>query len=672
MRRHTSQTERQATIVLVGVFGLLALGCENRVGAAACKSLADCAPGESCVEGYCSAEGVPCALDNECGLGAFCRDGFCTDGLDPNVGEGEGEGEPTGSGTVEVAPREVDFGSPALGVGVEQVVRVTNAGGGTFDVVGVAREQGTSEEFTWVTERPFPITLTPGDQLEITLVYTLADGQDDIGRVYVETTAATCAPACDDPSAIAVDLVSEFKGSRNLLVTPPEHDFGYVPPAQESAPRSVLLTNDGSIDKVLTVTSVDVSGDLDQFTFTLPALPLYLSPGQSAEIPVVYAPTVAASGHGLTFVASANSDSPERTSGSAHLVATSQPPNALVFDPPELVFPQLAVGQTAQRTSALKNIGGVPITVSSLVLGPQIPAQYSVAASVQLPYTLLPNASIDVYVDFQAQSGGSSQNNVSALNNQASGDVPVLNLRGDGYVPPGGPNVSMSMGPDGEPLPGCALQASAQQGGHVPAANVDIAYRAPTGAVCGKPQNPSCGLSGGSCSCAAFAGNGNASWTASRVETVRGETWVVDEQVVHEGGGQDGTYRVIANLVDNCIAVPATTDYYTLKETCRWMDCENGPQACFEYWDYPICTSACEGFSSMAISQDCLQRGPARIKTTIRIWGGTTDETRYFCKTLENSGDSSEVVTLNRQGGYFTIASVAPGVVEVGAGQACP
>lgn len=670
-RQRPSHTTRRVTMFLVGVVGLLALGCENRVGAPACKSLMDCAAGEVCLDGMCAPGAAECALDSDCGLGATCRDGQCTAGLDPNAGEGEGEDPPTGSGTVQVTPSEVDFGSPALFVGVEQVVRVLNAGGGTFQVLGLTRDVGTSEEFAWETEQPFPLTLAPGDQAEITLVYTLADGQDDIGRVFLETTAATCVPACDDPAAIPVDLVSEFKGSRNLLVTPAEHDFGYVPPAQASAARSVLLTNDGSIDKVLTVSSLDVSGDLGQFDFELPALPLYLSPGQSAEIPVVYAPTVAAAGHALTFVANANSDAPERTSGTAHLVATSQPPNALVFDPPELVFPELAVGQTAQRQSTLKNIGGVPITVTSLSLGQQIPQPYSVNAAVTLPYTLAPNATFDVYVDFTAVSGGSSQSDVRALNNQASGDVPVLGLRGESYVPPGGPNVAVSMGPEGDPLPGCMLQPT----GGVPAANVDIAYRAlSSGAVCGKPANPACGLNGGSCPCSALDAYGDVSWTVSRQEVVRGETWIVDEQVEHTGGGQDGQFAVRANLVDDCLAVPMYTNYSANVSLCQF-DCGwegSGPQACFPYTYGHVCVDECQFFVSQATSRDCLQQGPAKVKTSVRIWGGASDETRYFCTTLQQSGDYGDVVTLNRQGGYFTIASVAPGVVEVGAGQACP
>ena len=33
-------------------------------------------------------------------------------------------------------------------------------------------------------------------------------------------------------------------------------------------------------------------------------------------------------------------------------------------------------------------------------------------------------------------------------------------------------------------------------------------------------------------------------------------------------------------------------------------------------------------------------------KTSVRIWGGASDETRYFCTTLQQTGASSDVVVL--------------------------
>lgn len=643
--------------------------CENRVGSPPCDGPGDCAAGEMCLDGACEPNGVSCAIDSDCGADSFCNDGRCVSTLDPNPGEGEGEGEPTGSGTVKVTPSgEIDFGSPILGVGVDKVISVMNFGGGVFDVTGLSLGAGVTDEFSWSSETPLPVTLEPGDRVELTLTYTLADGEDDAGVMYLHTTAAGCEPACADPTAIEVPLLSEFKGARNLLVTPELHDFGFIQPVQSSPPRSVLITNEGTIDKVLTVSAIDITGDTDQFDWEELELPLLLAPGESAEMPVVYMPTIAATGHQLTVTVSANSDSPDRQTDSARLVGTSQPPNALVFDPPQLVFPQLAVGQSAQQQSVLRNVGGEPIAVTALVVGNQIPVEYTVQTAQTLPYTLLPGAEMDVYVDFTSATGALSNNQVQALNNQSSGDVPVLELRGDGYVPPGGPNLTVQSGPGNEPLEGCLCQAT----GNVPAANVDLSYRATAGAVCSKPQNPACGINGGECACDAMDAYGDVSWGAGREEEVRGETWIVDEKIEHTGEGQDGTFTVRADLLDDCLAVPGSTSV-AVNHGCCLLDCDNGgAQACYPYDPFPYCAASCDYFANTATSQDCLMRGPVPVKTSVRIWGGGYDETRYFCRTLQQSGDSTDVVTLQRSGGYFQITAVSPGVTEVAAGQACP
>jgi hypothetical protein len=348
-------------------------------------------------------------------------------------------------------------------------------------------------------------------------------------------------------------------------------------------------------------------------------------------------------------------------------VATSQPPNALVFDPPELVFPQLAIGNTAQQQTVLRNDGGMPIRVTALVVGQQIPVEYTVQPAVTLPYTLLPGNEIDVYVDFTAETGQSAQNTVQALNDQASGDVPVLSLRGDGYVPPGGPNLTVQMGPENDALPGCMCQAT----GNVPAANVDIAYRASNGATCGKPQNPACGLNGGSCPCDALDSYGDVTWGAGREEDVRGETWIIDEKVEHQGSGQDGAFTIRADLLDDCLAVPGSTSA-AVNNGCCLLDCDNGgPQACYPYGSFPHCPTECEYLAVSATSQDCLQRGPVNVRTTVRIWGGGYDETKVFCVTLNQSGAGADVLGVTRASGYFQFGAPGSGVTEIAANQTC-
>lgn len=644
--------------------------CENAL-TAPCIDESDCTVGEQCLDGVCeAAEG--CVTDLDCSDGSFCSGGACVIGLPPggtpDAGAGPGG---LGPGVARVSPSApVDFGSPILGVGVERTISLLNVGTGPLTLNGVERAQETSDEFTWSTSTSLPVSLEVGDRIEVTLIYTLADGTDDLGTLYLLTDAGACDPACADPRRIPVSLLSEFKGGRNLQVAPEEHDFGYIPPNAQSSPRALLLTNDGTLDKVLTVSSLSASGDTSQFDFTLPATPLYLSPGQSLEVPVVYAPTVFAMGHTIVFSATANSDAPEYVDGRATFLGTSQPPNALIFDPPELVFSDLAVGQTEQRISVLRNVGGTAIRLDGLQLGTGS-SEYTVFAAQSLPYTIAPSSSVAVYVDYNSQSGQAATNTVRALNDQSSGDVPVLSLRGQGFVPPGGPNLEVTMEPEpNEVTQNCACDAT----GDVPAANIDLSYRAPSGASCAKPQNVSCALSGGDCDCPSLDSYGDVVWGASRIETVRGETWIVGERVRHEGGGgQDGTFTIRADLLDDCLAVPGSTNRQ-VNWTCGvYIDCDGGNQACVDYGvQYPDCESQWDYWSYSITSQDCLRRGPIQVRTRVRIYGGATDQAREFCTTLGASGQGTNVVNVVRQSGYFTFGAVTSGVVEVSPGQPCP
>ena len=643
--------------------GLAHIGCVNEVGT-------------DCTDGSCDAgPAAECMIDSDCGAG-ICVDGVCDTGLvfepEPTAEPAPGPEVPAGDGQVAILPgTEVDFGSPLLNASVDQVLQVQNTGTGAFALERIFFGDDTSDEFSYTTEPALPVTLEPQDTFEVTLHYALADGESDVGQAFLVTDAAGCTFECD-PTAIAIDLLSEFKGARNLDVTPETHDFGYVPAGEESTAVSVLITNDGTIDKVLTVHSLEATGDVDAFDFTLPSVPLFLTPGQSIEIPVVYTPDVIADAEALVITAQANSDAPENVEKAATLTATSQPPNALVFDPPQLVFADGMVGSTQRLSSTLKNIGASPIEVSMLRVGQQVPVEYTVQTVQTLPYTLLPNEEIDVFVDFTPQLNQASSNVVHAINDQPSGLAPTLNLQGAGYIPPGGPNLEVVMGPETIIDEGCFCQA----GVGVPTANVDLSYRSvTTGQTCGKPADPSCGVDG-TCACPAMGSYGQLAWGSARTEQVRGQTWIIDEKVTHEGSGANGTFAVRADLVDDCLAVPGSLSR-AVNFACIELDCNtawnaNATQSCFDYGEYPICAMEADYYSAVMGSQDCLQRGPVAIKTRVRIYGGENPEqVREFCTTLGSSGQTRDVVQLERNAGYFTFGSVQPGIQEVTPGTPC-
>jgi hypothetical protein len=631
----------------IGLLGFLALGlmsCGNELAANTCLDAADCDTG-FCRDGFCAA----CSLDTDCD-GVLCVDGVCDLSGLPTNPDGEGE---VGGGVVRISPEgAVDFGSPVVGTPVERTVSVLNFGSEAFDVLGVA---ATPAEFSVNAE--LPVTLEPGERVEIILVYENDDDVADTGTAIFRTTAGSCDPACADPSAITVDLTSAFLGgAADLVVSPPAIDFGTVAPGEVSPERAVVLRNNAELDAVLRVTGIAPAGDDDQFEIDFDPAPLFLGAGQSLSIPVRYAPT-AGGDHAAQIAITAESTDPNARSFLVELSGRAAAGAALDFDPPAIAFPAAGAGQTVQRTSTLTNTSGAPVTVDQLVVDGNA---YAAFAGAQLPYTIAPGASLEVFVDYTGQGGDAPTGSVRA--GEATLGLSAEFAGGNGFT-----QVEIVSGPEDNPLTednDCVCQAT----GNIPAANIDLSYVA-AGQVCAKPGNVACGLNGGTCDCSGMGTFGSVGWGAGRQETVRGDVWVVDEKIVHSGVGQDGTFVARVDLLDDCLAVPGSTAY-AVNHSCCFMDCESMGQQCYPYGFAPICASECEFLASQATSQDCLMRGPITIRTTVTLSGNGT-EVRQFCTTLNSSGQAADVVSITRQGGAFTVGSVRPGSVEVQPGQPC-
>ncbi|MCP4500640.1 MAG: hypothetical protein GY822_11835 [Deltaproteobacteria bacterium] len=335
------------------------------------------------------------------------------------------------------------------------------------------------------------------------------------------------------------------------------------------------------------------------------------------------------------------------------------------------MFNDVNVGNTAQQSSILKNIGATPISVTLLRVGQQLPVEYLVSTAQTLPYTLLPNAEMTVYVDFSPQVDSPSTNTVHAVNDQPSGLAPVLNLQGAGYIPPGGPNLEVVMGPETILDAQCICQSAVG----IPAANVDLTYRSiSTNQICGKPADPSCGIDG-ACPCAAMSSYGEVDWSSARTEIVDGQQWIIDEQIAHgAAGGLDGTLAIRTELQDDCIAFlgvgPVNSVWACIQLDCNYAWNPGAPQACFDYGITPVCTVEANTYADG--NYGCLARGPVAIKTKVCIFGGEAPaQTREFCTTLGSSGQGRDVVQVVRSAGYFTFGTVQPDVVEVTPGTPC-
>jgi hypothetical protein len=639
------------------LLGLLAFsGCKNELNAKTpCDTHEDCKAGEICAStGFCEAgEGQPCAIDEDCGSGGVCISGACTLPLGGN-GEGDGDGGPGGNpvdegGIVKVLPveMELDFGSPSLGAPIERFITLQNVGTGPFSLTAVTIDPTTTSEFSWSMEGDVPTQIAVGAAVEVKVTYILDDGEEDTGQLFLQTTAESCDPTCADPANIPIFLFSEFKGARNLLLNPASHDFGYTAEGQSSLPQTLLITNEGTLEKVLTVSSLEVSGNTDDFQLVLPTTPLYIAPGESVEVEIVHSPS-GCGDQSITITGQANSDSAERLTQTATFTGTSRPDNALVFDPPQLSFPVTAVGQTAELQSQLTNVGcdAVGLGYMNLGVGTQYSANSFPSFDVSNQHTLNPGNSVTVFVTYAPTDTSAATDTVNVYNDQtAPGANPAqLPVSGNGYVPP---SVEIEMGPEDNEYHADCLCAE-----DVPAANIDLIYKAqPSGPQCSKPAQVTCATSG-NCPCD-MGSYGEAYWDAAREETVQNQSWIIDELVYHNANGIDGTFVVQSKLTNNCLAVAGSTSWSALDACCAII-LNEGQGQCFPFfgWElnsYPTrenCTSVSGLITSPSNPEACAARGPATVHTLITIPAGT-GTTRKFCHTLNNAGDTLDVATIH-------------------------
>ena len=223
----------------------------------------------------------------------------------------------TGGGVIQVDNElPIDFGSPLFGAEVQRVVTLHNVGEGPLHIYRVEREAGTSAEFSLQPEgTAIDTILQPDWTVDVRIKYTLADGEADVGEILVVSDAESCSGYCDNPQALQIPLYSEFKGARNLLVTPASHDYGFVEGGHSSLFAPFSLTNDGTLTKVLTVSAMRIEGinaaDFEILADNISALPYYLTPAAEQIVRVRYKPADTAF-HTAELIIESNSDDPAK------------------------------------------------------------------------------------------------------------------------------------------------------------------------------------------------------------------------------------------------------------------------------------------------------------------------------------------------------------------------
>ncbi len=283
-----------------------------------------------------------------------------------------------------------------------------------------------------------PVTMGPGVQASIPLIYTPTQVGADSGTVTVTAGGQT---RTFNLSGTGISGPFQFQVSeagQTIAVTPlsaipmPDTAVG------ATSTINVAITNTGS--SPATLSTINLSGAAYQIIGTLP-LPFTLLPGGSANIAFSFTPTQPGANIGSLTIGSAAFSLAGRGLGPLYrysygVGSTSTPINsgATIF------FPQGQVGQTSIATFTITNAGTATASIGGIFISSQT-SPFALAGVPAFPLVLAPGAAASFQITYTPTAVGGQQASLVI-------DGAQFTLSGSGAPLPAFPSYSLS-GPSG-------------------------------------------------------------------------------------------------------------------------------------------------------------------------------------------------------------------------------
>lgn len=377
----------------------------------------------------------PCLNDFDCPAGFQCDDVamICIpfsnpDGDDPHTDgevpdDGDIEDKPDGDGydgpidnvdgrIIEVIPTDVDFGNVQLGETHKEFVEIRNGAAATEDleVQSIIFVNEGVIDFTFrpmdlgsMEEIPLPVTLKPGANFQLEIVYAPSDAEDDTGeQLLISSNDA-------DASVVRVTLSPKYKGEATLVVEPNPIGFEDVS-VDASEEIGVMLVNrpaDTEANRVLKISGVTLANgtNVDGAFLLTPSAevtgdnPIFLAPGEGFQVSIRFSPNLMTDFTNTLVVTcndlqqGPNVEIPITGGGTQSDLEIT--PNPIAFGPKPVNF-------THFMPVEIRNVGSEPFPVENLGLdqGNPVFAVEESSISPNLPWLLLPGEFGQVNVSF--------------------------------------------------------------------------------------------------------------------------------------------------------------------------------------------------------------------------------------------------------------------------------
>ncbi|HEY4765075.1 MAG TPA: choice-of-anchor D domain-containing protein, partial [Candidatus Sulfotelmatobacter sp.] len=202
-----------------------------------------------------------------------------------------GTGTGTPSSQLTATPTSLSFGNVQDGSSTSLSETLTNTGGSSL-TISAASASGTGYNLSGLT---LPVTLTAGQSISFSVVFSPTTGGGASGSVSITSTASN--------TNLSIPLSGTGMTQGTLTANPTSLAFGNVQDGS-SATLSETLTNTGGSS--LTISAASASGT--GFSLSGLTLPVTLTAGQSTSFSVKFAPTAAGAATGSVTITSNGSN----------------------------------------------------------------------------------------------------------------------------------------------------------------------------------------------------------------------------------------------------------------------------------------------------------------------------------------------------------------------------
>lgn len=307
-------------------------------------------------------------------------------------------------------PLRIDFGVVPFGTTVEAAILVKSTGTLPLETSAALEAGGhpsiTVEPNMWTESiaadsvKTLIVRFSPGVPEAVSAVYQVNSNDAERSFTPVIITGSGVAPTlCLSESIV---------------------DFGQVTIGQ-SVQRMVTLESCGSV--AFDLTSLTIAMNPEFSVIMPPVLPQQLSPGQTVDVMLAYAPTTPGRDNDNLVIGSSLPDGFVALTGAAISCDLSVLPQRVNFN-------AVGTGRSASRSILVENSGGVDCQVTAAQIGVGSSSDFTLTMMPMFPATVAPGASIMLEVTYTPSDSGSDLGTVEIIGSDPGQPTLQVDLNG--------------------------------------------------------------------------------------------------------------------------------------------------------------------------------------------------------------------------------------------------